>query len=148
MTLLKEVKRDPYGVEAPASRSIIDQAMALCGPDGGMSGTHDGKIMPRPLTEGGKEAWGLIKRLRSRAWIKAGLDPDIVTMREEAAEQAHEQYQLRTAHSLTVSKKLPRLQSFPPGEALETSEQQLGASGVPTPNLNWEDWETVFGKVE
>ena len=148
MTLLKEVERDPFGLEAPISRSIIDQAMALCGPDGGVSGMQDGKIMPRPLTEGGQEAWDLIKRVRSRAWIKAGLDPDVVSSREEAAQLACDQYQLQTTNSLTVSERLPRVPDFPLDEALEASEEPLAVSGVPTPNLNWEDWDTMFGNVE
>ena len=69
MILLKEVERDPIGPDAPMSRAVIDQTMALCGPDGGVTGMQDDEVMSRPLKEGGQEAWDLITRLRSRAWI-------------------------------------------------------------------------------
>jgi hypothetical protein len=69
MIVLKEVERDPIGADAPMSRAVIDQTMALCGPDGGVTGMQDDEVMSRPLKEGGQEAWDLITRLRSRAWI-------------------------------------------------------------------------------
>ena len=90
MVLLKEVDREPYGVDAEASRTVIDEAFALCGPDGGITGEQEDELMRRPLTEGGQEAWDLIKRLRSRAWQKANLDPDIMWTREEVKRVARE----------------------------------------------------------
>ncbi|KUJ13630.1 uncharacterized protein LY89DRAFT_785273 [Mollisia scopiformis] len=83
MILLKEVEQNPFGPDSELSRNIVDQAFALCNIDGGISGNEQGNIMPRPLTEGGQEAWEFIRRLRARAWIKAGLDPDLIMTRED-----------------------------------------------------------------
>lgn len=48
-------------VDAEASRNVADEAMALCGPDGSLTGNSDDQILSRPLTEGVKESWDLIK---------------------------------------------------------------------------------------
>ena len=75
MVLLTEVDKFPFSPEAESCRFVIDEAFALCGPEGGMTGTRGRAGPSRPLSEGGKESWDLMNRLRTRAWKKAGLDP-------------------------------------------------------------------------
>ncbi|KAF2092461.1 hypothetical protein NA57DRAFT_82315 [Rhizodiscina lignyota] len=91
MILIREVDKDPYGPGSRDAREIVDEAMALCDPDGSGITYFDGsKLLGRPLTEGGHEAWELIWRLRARAWTKANVDPDVLFTREEVLERAKE----------------------------------------------------------
>lgn len=149
MLLLKEIDSNPNGHETQASCLVIDETIALCGPDGGVSGLLDSGLLPRPLTEGGQEAWSLIKRLRSRAWVKAGLDPDVLPLLEEV--RATSQGRLiemilsgevyRPVHENTVD-----LQSF---RASDVDVHTIhGTSEIHSPNLNWDDWDAVFGKTQ
>ena len=74
-------------------RQAIDIAFALCGPNGGIvaGGGASNRLMKRPLTEGGQEVWDYFRRLRAKAWQKAGLDPDIVWTREQAIHFCNQQ---------------------------------------------------------
>lgn len=84
MLVLKEVERNPTSAEAAVSCMIVDQIMALCAPDGGITSSAGwNNMMHRPLTEGGAEAWDFIWRLRARVWTKVGLDPNVILTREE-----------------------------------------------------------------
>ncbi|KAJ5493557.1 hypothetical protein N7463_009644 [Penicillium fimorum] len=66
------------GPEASRSRAFIDSILALSGPDGGVVGGEDGVSAQRPLKDGGREAWDMIRRLRQKAWQKAGLNPQML----------------------------------------------------------------------
>ncbi len=76
--MLIDLFERPHSAEAPRSRAFIDQIFALSGPDGGIVHGEDGISVQRPLREGGREAWDMLRRLRQKAWQKAGLDPDIL----------------------------------------------------------------------
>ena len=158
MMLLKEVDRDPYSMGADTARTIVDQAIALCGPGGGITSEEEGRLVPRPLTEGGSEAWDLVKRLRARAWSKVGLNTDFRTTREEV-------YRIVR----------PKLEAFKSGQHVDifvsnASEGQYGdelvTSALPqalmmgpysdtvvpddgcTLCVDWEAWEALFGTLE
>ena len=73
--MLIDLYERPYSPEAPKSRAFIDRILALSGPDGGVVGGEDGVSTQRPLKDGGREAWDMIRRLRQKAWQKAGLNP-------------------------------------------------------------------------
>ncbi|KGO48919.1 Signal recognition particle, SRP19 subunit [Penicillium expansum] len=73
--MLIDLYERPYSPEAPRSRAFIDSILALSGPDGGVVGGEDGVSTQRPLKDGGREAWDMIRRLRQKAWQKAGLNP-------------------------------------------------------------------------
>lgn len=73
--MLIDLYERPYSPEAPKSRAFIDSILALSGPDGGVVGGEDGVSTQRPLKDGGREAWDMIRRLRQKAWQKAGLNP-------------------------------------------------------------------------
>ncbi|KAL3479713.1 hypothetical protein BJX99DRAFT_59965 [Aspergillus californicus] len=75
MIMLIDLYERPYSPEAPRSRAFIDKIFSLTGPDGGVVGGEDGISTQRPLKDGGREAWDMIRRLRQQAWQKAGLDP-------------------------------------------------------------------------
>ena len=103
MALLKELEGlPPYSTEAEAIRTVFDQVICLCAPDGGgitsavvrdtdvsqfsepqvhssHSRTETITLTPRPLNEGGLEAWKLIRRVRSRLWRVAQLDPNHIS---------------------------------------------------------------------
>ncbi|KAL4960254.1 putative C6 transcription factor [Aspergillus stella-maris] len=75
MIMLIDLYERPYSPEAPRSRAFIDKIFSITGPDGGVVGGEDGISTQRPLKDGGREAWDMIRRLRHQAWQKAGLDP-------------------------------------------------------------------------
>ncbi|OQD68293.1 hypothetical protein PENPOL_c003G08220 [Penicillium polonicum] len=75
MIMLIDLYERPYSPEASRSRAFIDSILALSGPDGGVVGGEDGVSTQRPLKDGGREAWDMIRRLRQKAWQKAGLNP-------------------------------------------------------------------------
>lgn len=74
--MLVDIYKQPNSPEAPKSRAYIDHILALSGPDGGVVG-GDGASRQRPLRDGGREAWDVIRRLREKAWRQAGLDPQM-----------------------------------------------------------------------
>jgi hypothetical protein len=76
--MLIDLYERPYSPEASKSRAFIDSILALSGPDGGVVGGEDGVSTQRPLKDGGREAWDMIRRLRQKAWQKAGLDPQML----------------------------------------------------------------------
>lgn len=83
MIMLVDLWERPKSEEAPISRTYIDQVFAMSGPDGGIVSGEDGQSVQRPLREGGREAWTMLRRLRDRAWRKAGLDPHIYWTHEQ-----------------------------------------------------------------
>jgi hypothetical protein len=76
--MLVDLYERPNSVEAPRSRALIDKVFSLASPDGGIVNSEDGVSVQRPLREGGREAWDMMRRLRQKAWQRAGLDPDIL----------------------------------------------------------------------
>ncbi|KAH8699175.1 hypothetical protein BGW36DRAFT_293602 [Talaromyces proteolyticus] len=75
MIMLIDLYERPNTPQALRSRAFIDKIFSISGPDGGVVGGEDGVTTARPLKDGGKEAWDLMRRLREKAWQKAGLDP-------------------------------------------------------------------------
>ncbi|KAJ9249875.1 transcriptional regulator family: Fungal Specific TF [Paecilomyces variotii] len=75
MIMLIDLYERPNSSEAPKSRAFIDKIFSISGPDGGVVGGEDGITTHRPLKDGGREAWDMMRRLREKAWQKAGLDP-------------------------------------------------------------------------
>ena len=81
--MLIDLYERPNTPEAPESRALIDKIFSLSGPDGGVVGGEDGITTQRPLRDGGREAWDMMRRLREKAWQKAGLDPDMLWADQE-----------------------------------------------------------------
>ncbi|MCJ1284823.1 hypothetical protein MMC26_004160 [Xylographa opegraphella] len=78
MIMLVDLYERPNSDEAELSRSYIDRTFRQAAPEGGITTEEGGIPVQRPLREGGQEAWTMLRRLRERAWQKAGLDPDIL----------------------------------------------------------------------
>jgi hypothetical protein len=74
--MLIDLYERPVSPEAPRSRAFIDKIFSISGPDGGVVGGEDGITTQRPLKDGGREAWDMMRRLREKAWQRAGLNPE------------------------------------------------------------------------
>jgi hypothetical protein len=144
MILLKEIERNPHGVNTSSLRSLVDQTIALCGPDGGVIGTREYSVVRRPLTDGGKEAWELITRLRSKIWIMAGLNPENLPLRQQVAQ--HSEDQLTTILD-TMSSNFDPVALSTAAESFPSITDSLTSSGMGSPSVNWEDWDGVFGSI-
>ncbi|KAJ6111247.1 hypothetical protein N7486_003482 [Penicillium sp. IBT 16267x] len=108
MIMLIDLYERPYSPEASRSRAFIDRILALSGPDGGVVGGEDGISTQRPLKDGGREAWDMIRRLRQKAWQKAGLNPKMLWTEQDQiqagiASPAGEQNNLRSSYHLRTS---------------------------------------------
>lgn len=84
--MLIDLYERPYSPEAYKSRAFIDRILALSGPDGGVVGGEDGVSTQRRLKDGGREAWDMIRRLRQKAWQKAGLNPEMLWTEKDQIE--------------------------------------------------------------
>lgn len=106
--MLIDLYERPYSPEASRSRAFIDRVLALSGPDGGVVGGEDGISTQRPLKDGGREAWDMIRRLRQKAWQKAGLNPQMLWTEQDqiqagVSSPAAESESLRGSGSLPAS---------------------------------------------
>ena len=155
--LLKEVDKNPYSIGADSVRTVIDQAIALCGPEGGITSEEQGKLVPRPLTEGGSEAWSLIQRLRARAWHKVGLDPDIRATREEVyriVQSRLEAFKSGQPIDLVLSDPIEEQyagrspSSTLPEALIDPYSNTVTSDGSDPPYVDWEAWEALFGTLE
>ena len=99
MIMLVDLYERPHSKEAPRSRALIDKVFSMSGPDGGIVSGEDGVSVQRPLREGGREAWDMLRRLRDKAWQKAGLDPDVLWGDED-------QIRAGVAHPLTETERI------------------------------------------
>ncbi|KAJ5677743.1 uncharacterized protein N7477_003376 [Penicillium maclennaniae] len=81
--LLVDLYERPHSLEALTSRLLIDNVMALLGPDGGVVGVDRDSMARRLLQEEGREAWSMIRNLRRISWLKIGLNPDILWVQND-----------------------------------------------------------------
>lgn len=79
--LLIDLHDRPHSDESPRSRAMIDRMFLLSGK---INGSHNiGLNCAMPLREGGQEAWEMLIKLRHKAWLKSGLDPDVIWSEED-----------------------------------------------------------------
>lgn len=102
--LLIDLYERPNSPQALRSRAYVDKIFSMVGPDGGVVGGEDGEGVTthRPLKDGGREAWEMMRRLREKAWQKAGLDPQQFWTDEQAQLEA----------GVASDEKLQRYQAF------------------------------------
>ncbi|RMZ87888.1 hypothetical protein DV736_g4878, partial [Chaetothyriales sp. CBS 134916] len=81
--VLIDIYERPFSVEAARNRSWIDKIFALADPVTGIVGGPNGVSIQRPLHEGGAAVFGQFRGLRSSAWRRAGLDPDVLWTEED-----------------------------------------------------------------
>ncbi|KAK3678336.1 hypothetical protein LTR78_001633 [Recurvomyces mirabilis] len=156
--LLLHLVQGPDGEDARETRRAIDIAFALCGSNGGIvaGGSGPENITKRPLTEGGQEAWSYFKRLRSKAWQKAGLDPDVFWTREQAVRfcNGHSEPQL------VAQEHRPIWNEGYPGELQDANDlaghtlaTTVGSQGdmeviMSPPNIDWTYLDAVLGSAQ
>ena len=68
--------------------TLIDRLFSLSTPNSGVISEDNGILEERNLSDGGKEAWSLLRRLRKQAWESVGRDPDILWIDDSLAETA------------------------------------------------------------
>ncbi|KIW19290.1 hypothetical protein PV08_03584 [Exophiala spinifera] len=83
LIMLVDLFEKPDSVEAPRSRELIDKVFSLSDPQTGIVGGPNGVTIQRPLREGGVEPWDMLRGLRSAAWQRAGLDPNVLWTQED-----------------------------------------------------------------
>ncbi|RMZ79079.1 hypothetical protein DV737_g3581, partial [Chaetothyriales sp. CBS 132003] len=81
--VLIDLYERPFSVEAARNRSWIDKIFALADPSAGIVGGLNGVSIQRPLHEGGAAVFDQFRGLRSSAWRRAGLDPDVLWTEED-----------------------------------------------------------------
>lgn len=81
--MLIDVHDRPHSEEASRSRAMIDKIFSLISLPKIMEISHSGSTDILPLKEGGEEAWTMLRKLRHKAWQKAGLDPDVLWTEED-----------------------------------------------------------------
>lgn len=122
MIMLVDLYERPNSVEAPISRAFIDKVFLISDPDGGIVSGEDGMTVQRPLREGGREAWNMLKRLREKAWQKAGLDPDILWTEED-------QINVGVGQPMTEAQKMA--QTFRDGSVYEKPRHSSDDASTP-----------------
>lgn len=155
MVMLIDLYERPHSPEAPKSRGFIDKIFSLTGPDGGVVGGEDGISTQRPLKDGGREAWDMIRRLRHKAWQKAGLDPHrlwteqaqiqagvVISGTDDSSSSKRSEIVSRqlsdfskTFHDITRSQKFPPSPNPPPPEYHSPLPNLVPNSIPPTPNF-------------
>lgn len=131
MIMLVDLYERPNTLEAPTSRAFIDKVFLISDPDGGIVSGEDGMTVQRPLREGGREAWDMLKRLREKAWQRAGLDPDILWTAED-------QINIGVAQPLNEAQK--QEQAFRDGSVYQ--KPRNGSDDASTPRLSLPQFST------
>ena len=83
MIVLIDLYERPSSVEAPRSRALIDRVLDLSKPSMHIVRGDDGVSWQRPLADGGKDAWSMLRDLRDKAWQKVRLDPTVLWTEED-----------------------------------------------------------------
>lgn len=73
--LLDDVLKSPFSAEAQHSRTLVERLFSFVGPHG--VGLYTERGVHRNASHAGKAVWEMLRRLRRRAWKKAGIDPDM-----------------------------------------------------------------------
>ncbi|KAK5994272.1 Transcription factor yanR-like protein [Cladobotryum mycophilum] len=76
VVLLSDLLRVPKSPEAEQSICLVDKLFTLITPTSGIVSEESGVLAERDLSDGGKEAWSLLRRLRKKTWETLGRDPD------------------------------------------------------------------------
>lgn len=153
MILLVDLIESPQSEYALLSRRVVDIVFALLGPMGGLvagTGPED-NLMKRPLSDG-QETWLYLRRLRSKAWDLAGIDPSIVWTREQAIQYCNNPNQSQmlfsddpgpmwSQASPEMLEDMEGLSVSPGGPAFES----MGDVVMSPPNIDWSYLDAVLG---
>ena len=159
MILIREVDQSSDSSYAEECRDIVDEAFSVCGPAGGLIGTEDHNLQHQFLTEGGREAWDFLCRLRSKAWQKHDVDPDILWTREEVTKRSYARAdQMMKVPDAEYPQGEISNQHPPPGiradpqppstqTTAETAHEPLNedifANSGSMTNTDWQEWDSL-----
>lgn len=92
LALITELEESPDDPVSDETRKLVDLGLSMCenSENGGITSNEGGRIDSRPLTDGGVEAWKLIRRARDEVWEKSGLDSNSLYCPESAEEISFE----------------------------------------------------------
>lgn len=82
-TILVDLCSCPTSAEAADSRILVDYVFSMMEPDGGVVAEDEHAPISRQLSIGGKKAWDILRKMRRKAWARAGLDPHLVWLSSE-----------------------------------------------------------------
>ena len=110
--------------------------------------------MKRPLSDG-QETWEYLRRLRTKAWNLAGIDPDIVWTREQAIQYCNNP----NDPQMLFSEDLGPMWNQASPEMLEDMEglsvshtgpafEPMGDVVMSPPNIDWSYLDAVLGDQE
>lgn len=155
--LLSDLLRNPHSTEAQQSITVIDKIFSLISPHDGVVSEDNGVFTERHLSEGGREAWAMLRRLRRKAWENVGRDPNVLwtEVLQESSPAAgvdvmasqvacHDRNPL--AEELEAPIDFPAAHSellFPP------EEEGAYILGYGSSQFNWLEWDAaVTGKFD
>jgi hypothetical protein len=163
MIIVREVGQNPQWASAVAYRAIVDDALALCSPNGGLTVMDSRGMVLRPLNNGGSEVWDFIKRLRARVWTRCGADPDILPSRQDVLGRAND----RATKLNRVLANDGGSQEHQADKTTELNEQRMSSEAeselnhcqhtpsqdhihfdTTTSSIYWQNWETEFSDQE
>ena len=158
--LLVDLYERPNSEEAPISRALIDKFFSISEPGGMIANDGEETITSKqPRRESHHEEWSLLRRLREKAWQKAGLDPKIFWTKEMQVQTGvawpsgsrfasqgvlgplQNQAELKTGQGtgIVAVSQLPQ----PPG--LSTQKSCLPGTGNPFTRQSEETMDTTVG---
>lgn len=164
MILLLDLYERPYAPEAPRSRVFVDEVFALFGEFGNYT-TEDGEACPRPLMEGGREAWKMLGRLRRRSYKRCGLEEDssqtgsgdveraeidaMCALVDESEEVVRDQQEVQVEMQDVALGYGQEDEMMLPAEEdevrLQKELEQLTQGGN-AEDFDWKEWDLVFGR--
>ncbi|KAI5795781.1 hypothetical protein EDC01DRAFT_64325 [Geopyxis carbonaria] len=166
MILLLDLYERPQSPEASRSRIFVDEVFALFGEHGNYA-TEDGEICPRPLKDGGCEAWALLARLRRRGVSRARLGEvnGIPNDLDEWSQQQQQQQQARVATSTNTPyftplnddmgashldpdglQELSRLVGVDVDLQCATDGAGMMELDLTREDIDWKEWDQIFGR--
>ncbi|KAF2101036.1 hypothetical protein NA57DRAFT_10708, partial [Rhizodiscina lignyota] len=82
--LLVDLAKEPNSPQAAESRILLEQVFSLLGPEGRVGA---GVMKQRHFSDGAKNAWERLEKLRRKVWKKLGLDSSVLWSRTIARGQ-------------------------------------------------------------
>ena len=156
MILLLDLYERPHAPEAPRSRVFVDEVFALFGEFGNYT-TEDGEACPRPLMEGGREAWKMLGRLRRRSYKRCGLEEagNVDVEREEidamcalVDEQSEEvaETELQQDEEVRMVDFEAEVMGLEEEEEVRLQKELELLTGGGGEDFDWKEWDLVFGR--
>ena len=165
MILIREIDQSSDSGYTEECRNIVDEAFSVCGSAGGLISTEDPNLQHQLLTEGGREAWDLLFRLRSKAWQKHDVDPDILWTRDEVTKRAYARAERITRDPDAEYPQGEMSTQFPPlgpsagvhpiattttaaNAPQESLNAEILADAGQMTNVDWQEWDSLVAESQ